>query len=233
MSGAVIQENVIVLRDVVKEYNSGGKVLKAVNGITLEISRGLMVAVVGQSGSGKTTMLNLVGALHKPTSGNVYIDGSDLSKCDENGLTMIRRNKIGFVFQTFNLIPNLSAMENIMLPMEFAGIPSEQREARAKDLLRLVSMDHRASHKPGMLSGGEQQRVAIARALANDPPIILADEPTGNLDSQTGAQIINLLKKLAHDKNKTVVVVTHSQEIQKVADVVYTIRDGKIMDGGM
>lgn len=228
---ALTQENVIVLRDVVKEYNSGGKVLKAVNGITLEISRGLMVAVVGPSGSGKTTMLNLVGALHKPTSGNVYIDSSDLSKCDEKGLTMIRRNKIGFVFQTFNLIPNLSAMENVMLPMEFAGIPSGQREARSKDLLRLVSIDHRASHRSGMLSGGEQQRVAIARALANDPPIILADEPTGNLDSQTGAQIINLLKKLTDDNNKTVIVVTHSQEIQKVADVVYTIRDGKIMEG--
>lgn len=219
----------VALKDVVKEYESAGIKIRPVNGINLEVGMGQMAAIVGPSGSGKTTLLNLVGALHRPTSGTVYIDGSDISKYDDKQLTMLRRNKVGFVFQTFNLIPNLSALENVMLPMEFAQVETNERKLGARDLLRLVGMEHRASHKPGMLSGGEQQRVAIARALANDPPIILADEPTGNLDYQTGEQIIELLKNLAHDKNKTVIVVTHWQELQKIADTVYTIRDGKIM----
>lgn len=223
------QENKeIVLRDVVKEFRYGGRTLRVLQGLNLEVPKGVMATVVGPSGSGKTTLLNILGALDRPTSGQAFIDGTDLNAMAERQLTVYRRQKIGFVFQFFNLIPNLTALENVMLPMEYARIPEKQAKARARELLELVGMGHRTSHFPGPLSGGEQQRVAIARALANDAPIILADEPTGNLDSRTGEEIVGLLHRLVQEQGKTVVVVTHDVAIENIADVSFEIRDGRI-----
>jgi ABC-type lipoprotein export system ATPase subunit len=184
--------------------------------------------VVGPSGSGKTTLLNVLGALDRPTPGDVYLNGVALSSLPEGELTRVRREKVGFVFQLFELIPNLSALENVALPMEFRGIRRPQREARARELLEAVGMPHRATHRPGRLSGGEQQRVAIARALASDPSVILADEPTGNLDSGTGKEIVELLGALAHNRRKTVVVVTHDERIAELADVRMELVDGRL-----
>jgi ABC-type lipoprotein export system ATPase subunit len=223
--------NAIFLKDVVKEYMLGDNVIRALDGVNMEIARGIMATVIGPSGSGKTTLLNIIGALDKPTSGEVYIDGMDIVGMDERELTAYRREKVGFVFQEFNLIPNLSALENVALPMEFAGVPKREREARARKLLEEVKMSHRSNHRPGKLSGGEQQRVAIARALANDPTIILADEPTGNLDSRTGKEIVMLLKRFSEKEGKTVVVVTHDSAIQELADLTIHIKDGKISKG--
>jgi putative ABC transport system ATP-binding protein len=201
-----LDEKLVVLREASKEYPMGGRSVRALDGVNLELERGQFVAVVGASGSGKTTLLNVLGAMDQPTSGRVVVDGAELASLDESGLTEYRRHKVGFVFQNFNLIPNLTALENIMLPMELAGVPGAERRARSAALLQRVGMAHRARHKPAQLSGGEQQRVAIARALANDPAMILADEPTGNLDSKTGREIIELLRELARERGKTVVV---------------------------
>jgi putative ABC transport system ATP-binding protein len=221
----------IFLKDVVKEYGQEDNVIRALDGVNMEIGRGVMAAVIGPSGSGKTTLLNMLGALDKPTAGEVQIDGRDIGGMMEGELTAYRRQKVGFVFQDFNLIPNLSALENVALPMEFAGLSKGEREARAKELLDAVKMGHRSSHRPGKLSGGEQQRVAIARALANDPAIILADEPTGNLDTKIGEEIVRLLKRFSEKEGKTVVVVTHDSAIQELADLTIQIKDGKIGEG--
>jgi len=225
-----MNEKTIVLKDVVKEYVQGNNVIKALNGADLEVERGVMAVVIGPSGSGKTTLLNMLGALDRPTSGEVHIDGVDINGLSEKELTAHRRDKVGFVFQEFNLIPDLDAMENVMLPMEFAGVSGGDRKVRAAELLEAVNVSNRSGHRPNKLSGGEQQRVAIARALANDPSIILADEPTGNLDTKAGGEIVALLKGLVEERGKSVIVVTHDTAIQQLADVNVYIRDGKIIE---
>jgi len=222
-------ETVLVLDQVVKEYRLGPNVIRALNGASLAVEQGQMVAVIGPSGSGKTTLLNILGALDRPDSGRVLIEGVDLNGLSERDLTAYRRQKVGFVFQSFELIPNLSALENVMLPMEFNGVPPKERETRARELLEAVLLEPRADHRPGRLSGGEQQRAAIARALANDPAILLADEPTGNLDTATGIEIVGLLHRFAAEEGKTVIVVTHDETMAQLADVRVHLRDGVIV----
>lgn len=220
----------IELKNVSKIYRQGETEIRAVDDITWSITdSGKLIAIIGPSGSGKTTLLNLLGALDVPTKGELLIEGKNVSHFSEQELTSYRARKIGFVFQTYNLIPNLNALENVMLPMEFTRAHKEDSQKKAEKLLQEVRMDNRKLHKPAKLSGGEQQRVAIARSLANDPDIILADEPTGNLDSKTGREIVELLKNLAHTKNKTVIVVTHDTSIVELADEKYSFRDGKIL----
>ena len=222
------RDTLIVLRDVSKIYQRGDQVVRALDGIDLSVSERGMVAVVGPSGSGKSSLLHLVGAMDRSTAGEVVVAGQLLNKLPESGLTAFRRNTVGFVFQSFNLIPNLSALENVMLPMEFAGVAADERGRRAADLLKQVDLSSRASHRPRELSGGEQQRVAIARALANNPRLILADEPTGNLDSKTGRLIYELLKEIA--ATRTVMVVTHAERLAEMADRVVHIKDGNLLD---
>ncbi|MFZ3077381.1 MAG: ABC transporter ATP-binding protein [Candidatus Aenigmatarchaeota archaeon] len=222
-------DNIIDVRDVTKEYVSGDGKAKVLDGITFSVPRsGKFITIAGSSGSGKTTLLSMIGALDKPTSGQIFIEGTDVTKMGERQLTMLRRKKMGFVFQTFNLLSNLTALENVMLPMEYNHADAGASKSRAENLLKDVKMIHKAAQFPSKLSGGESQRVAIARALANDPDIILADEPTGNLDSATGREIISLLKNLAHEKNKTVIVVTHDEGIMNLSDIKFHIKDGKI-----
>lgn len=220
---------IIVLQNVTKEWRQGPTTVKALDNSSLSLhDEGKMIAIIGPSGSGKTTLLNLLGCLDKPTSGEVLIEGQSTTQMTEKELTELRRKKIGFVFQTFNLIPTLTALENVMLPMEYNQVPRETRNERAKELLEEVKISHRAAHTPARLSGGEQQRVAIARAFANDPHIVLADEPTGNLDSVTGSEIVRLLKDEAEKKKKLIIVVTHDEKIVEIADRRLFIRDGKI-----
>src|SRR5713226_1575151 len=218
----------IELRDVAKYYKKGGEVVKAVDGINREIPTTGMVVIVGPSGSGKSTLLHMIGAMDRPTRGEVRVAGKVLNGLPERELTRFRRETVGFVFQTFNLIPNLTALENVMLPMEFEHVPKPERIRRAKSLLERLGLGHRLKHRPSELSGGEMQRVAIARALANDPPLILADEPTGNLDSQTGQTIYELLKEISSER--TVLVVTHAEALAQMANTVLHIRDGRIQN---
>ncbi len=216
----------ITLNGLTKVYRKGEDTVRALDGIDLSLAEKGMVAIVGASGSGKSSLLHIVGAMDRPTQGEVIVAGQALHTLPESGLTRFRRKTVGFVFQSFNLIPNLSALENVMLPMEFNEVPSNERHARGKELLDKVGLSARLGHKPRELSGGEQQRVAIARALANNPPLIMADEPTGNLDSKTGQIIYELLKEIA--KERTVVVVTHAETLAQMADRVLRIRDGKL-----
>lgn len=226
MNDKVTAEPLISLREVSKLYERGHQVVKALDGIDLSLPERGMAAIVGPSGSGKSSLLHLMGAMDRPSSGEVLVAGRLLNALPESGLTAFRRDTVGFVFQSFNLIPNLSALENVMLPMEFAGVPAEERKRRAADLLDRVDLSGRLTHRPRELSGGEQQRVAIARALANNPRLILADEPTGNLDSKTGRIIYELLKNIA--VSRTVVVVTHAEALAQLADQVIHISDGKL-----
>lgn len=216
------------LRAASKVYQRGDQVVKALDSVDLSVSGPGMVAVVGPSGSGKSSLLHLLGAMDRPSSGEVFVAGQRLDTLPEAGLTAFRRNTVGFVFQSFNLIPNLSALENVTLPMEFAGVTRDERTKRAEDLLRQVGLSGRLTHRPRELSGGEQQRVAIARALANDPRLVLADEPTGNLDSKTGRVIYELLKEIS--ASRTVVVVTHAEALAELADRVVHIQDGRLLD---
>lgn len=218
----------IELRDVAKHYKKGGELVKAVDGIKLEIPTTGMVAIVGPSGSGKSTLLHMIGAMDRPTRGEVTVAGKTLNGLPEKELTRFRRQTVGFVFQTFNLIPNLTALENVMLPMEFNEVPKPERVRRAKSLLERLGLGHRLKHRPSELSGGEMQRVAIARALANNPPLILADEPTGNLDSQAGQMIYELLKEISSER--TVLVVTHAEALAQMANRVLHIKDGRIQN---
>jgi ABC-type lipoprotein export system ATPase subunit len=218
----------IELRDVAKHYKKGGEVVRAVDGINQEIATTGMVAIVGPSGSGKSTLLHIIGAMDRPTRGEVIVAGKTLNGLPERELTRFRRQTVGFVFQTFNLIPNLTALENVMLPMEFDHVPKPERVRRAKSLLERLGLGQRLKHRPGELSGGEMQRVAIARALANNPPLILADEPTGNLDSQAGQMIYELLKGISSER--TVMVVTHAEPLAQMADRILHIRDGRLED---
>jgi len=216
--------------NVTKTFGTGGTGVTAVNGVSLSAGNGEFVAVVGRSGSGKSTLMNLLGGLEKPTSGSIEIDGRDIAHLHDRALTRYRARHVGFVFQSYNLIPNLTALENVMLPMEFTGTGTTERKQRARQLLNQVELPGPAqSRKPGKLSGGEQQRVAIARALANAPQMVLADEPTGNLDSQTSETIIELLHNLAHSADTTVVVVTHDPALAGQADQTFHLQDGRLI----
>jgi len=223
--------DIIELKKIEKTYNPGKEnELKVLKGIDLKIQKGEMIAMFGPSGSGKSTILHILGCLDRPTKGKVYIEGKDVYKLSDDELALIRRKKIGFVFQQFNLINVFTAAENIELPLRLAGVKKEDARKRAMELLKLVKLDERAGHFPNQLSGGELQRVAIARALANKPLIVLADEPTGNLDSKTGNEIIKLMNKL-NDKGYTFLIVTHDSSIAKSAARIIKIKDGKILGG--
>lgn len=223
------REPVIILENVWKIYQLGKVQVPALRGLNLVIYPNEFVAVMGPSGSGKSSALNSIGCLDVPTKGRIILDGKDISKLSESKLAQIRGRKIGFIFQQFNLLPRLTALENVMLPMTFQGIPESKRKERAKKLLVSVDLEKRMMHKPTELSGGEQQRVAIARALSNDPEIILADEPTGNLDSSTGKKIMDILVELHKKYKKTIIVVTHDPYIAKYAKTVLNLKDGQIL----
>lgn len=221
---------VVKLENVEKVYTLGSISVNALRGLSLEAEKGEFIVIMGPSGSGKTTILNLIGTLDKPTKGNVYIEGKDLTSLKEGELTEIRRHKIGFIFQFYNLIPVLTAIENVELPMIFIGVPKKEREKRAQELLETVGLAGRGDHRPDELSGGEQQRVAIARALANRPSIILADEPTGDLDTKSGTEIMTILRDLSKREGVTVIAVTHDQTVSKMASRILNVRDGKIIE---
>ena len=211
-----------------RRFKMGNAFVDALRGVDLSVERGEFVALVGPSGSGKSTVLNLIGGLDRPTGGEVWIDGVELSATDERTLTRHRREHVGFVFQTFNLLPRLTAKENVALPLMFSGVPRRERLDRARALLESVGLGERLTHRPGQLSGGEQQRVAIARALVGHPALLLADEPTGNLDTTTGAEIMALLKDLNQERELTLLVVTHDPEVASFADRIVTLRDGRV-----
>ncbi|MBK9707707.1 MAG: ABC transporter ATP-binding protein [Acidobacteria bacterium] len=218
----------IRLENVTREYGDG-KLVHALDGVSLTIDRGERVAVMGPSGSGKSTLLNLICGLDEPTSGVIRIDGADIAGLDDDARTRLRREKIGMIFQTFNLLPTLSATENVALPLRLQGLSRRDAETRANSMLSKVGLAGRSSHRPDELSGGERQRVAIARALIFDPPILLADEPTGNLDSHTGEEILTLLDNLHREYNTTVLMVTHNEEAAAYCDRVLRLRDGRVV----
>ncbi len=218
----------IVVEDLVKTFGSGANKTNALDGITLSIEKGEFIAVMGPSGSGKTTLLNMVGCIDKSSSGRLIIDGIDVTAMNDSELSNLRANRIGFVFQDGNLLPILNALENVMLPMECKGVPAKTRRERAKKLLDLVELTEHSKKRPPQLSAGEKQRVAIARALANSPSILLADEPTGNLDSENATNVMELMKRLNHNLGATVFVVTHDDRISLFADKKIVIRDGKV-----
>ena len=203
--------------------------LEILHGIDLKVNRGEFVSIVGSSGSGKTTMMNIIGILDRPTEGEYMLDGVDVAHAKDRDLSMIRNKKIGFVFQTYNLISRTSALKNVELPMLYAGIGKKERTERAKELLNVVGMGERMSHTPDELSGGQKQRVAIARAMANNPSIILADEPTGALDSKTGRMIMDIFHRLNEEQGKTIVLITHSQELAEETTRIVTLKDGMII----
>jgi len=219
------------IENVSKSYKLGKTDVPVLNDINLTINEGEFAAIMGPSGSGKSTLMNLIGCLDRPTSGKILITGMDISKLSDIELARIRGKKIGFVFQTFNLISRLSAQKNVELPMVYQDIPGKMREKRAKVLLEILGLGQRAHHKPPELSGGQRQRVAIARALANEPEIILADEPTGNLDSKTGREIMQIFDKL-HTDGRTILMVTHDAELARNCDRIIRLRDGMIENGG-
>jgi putative ABC transport system ATP-binding protein len=212
-----------------KEYRQGQKALEVLRGIDLTVRRGEFVAVMGPSGSGKSTLLNVLGGLDRPTSGTIRVENREITAMDQDALCRYRRERVGFIFQSFQLLATMSALENVAFPMVFSGVPPRERKVRAEKLLAEVGLADRSHHKPSELSGGEQQRVAIARALANSPDILLADEPTGNLDSTTGIEVMNLLKRL-HQDGRTLIVVTHDDHIARYAQHVLRMLDGRWHD---
>ncbi len=222
------KKNIVRVTDVTKDFDLGKIVVKVLKGIDLEIETGKYVSIMGPSGSGKSTLFNMIGGLDKPTAGKVFIDEVDIAQLDAYELAWLRCRKIGYIFQTFNLIPVMTALENVTLPMTFAGTPSEAAVEKGMALLKKVGLEGRHAHKPSELSGGQQQRVAVARALANSPSIILADEPTGNLDLKTGEEIITLLKDMSEDREVTVISATHDYKMLNVSDQVIWIRDGRV-----
>ena len=218
----------IKLEDAHKIYELDKVQILAINGVSLNINKGEFVAVVGPSGSGKSTAMNLIGCLDTPSKGEIFLDKYNISHLTESDLAQIRGKKIGFIFQTFNLISSLTALENVALAMTFQGVPRNLRLKKTRELLELVGLKDRMNHLPSQLSGGQKQRVAIARALINDPEIILADEPTGNLDTKTGEEIMKVLKDL-NKKGKTIILVTHNPELSRLADKIVKLKDGKII----
>lgn len=223
-------DSMIELQKVVKRFYIGQpNELEILHGISLQVKKGEFVAIVGESGSGKSTIMNIIGALDRPTEGSYYLEGVDMCSAKDKHLSEIRNQKIGFVFQTYNLIARTSALRNVELPMLYAGVPKRQRVRRAEELLEMVGMKERMNHKPDELSGGEKQRVAIARAMANNPAIILADEPTGALDSETGRMIMDIFHRLHKEQGKTIVFITHSRELAEETGRIITLRDGEIL----
>lgn len=221
----------IEMKEIIKAYNIGlESEIEILHGIDLKIYEGEFVAIVGESGSGKSTLMNIIGVLDKQTKGEYYLDGIDIKNANESEMNVIRNKKIGFVFQNFNLIGRTSALRNVELPMLYAGVPAEQRTKRAKELLSKVGMESRMNHMPNELSGGQKQRVAIARSLVNNPAIILADEPTGALDSETSAMVMNIFNDLNKNQGKTIILITHSKEIAEQCPRIVTIKDGKIIN---
>ena len=227
-NGGAARSTAIDVRNVTKVYKNGALEVPALRGVTFAIERGEYVAIMGPSGSGKSTLMNLLGCLDRPTSGTYVLDGIDVGTLDDNALAQIRLKKLGFVFQGFNLLARTDAVKNVALPLFYAGVPTKQRNAAAADRLREVGLGDRLDHKPSELSGGQQQRVAIARALVNDPAVLLADEPTGNLDSQTSAEIMELFAHL-NAAGRTIIMVTHDAEIARNAKRVIRTRDGLIV----
>ena len=222
----------LYMKGITKEYKLGKTIVRALRGLDLEIPSGEIVAIMGPSGSGKSTLMHILGALDTPTDGSATIEGQDLRQLKERHLVELRGRRVGFVFQTFNLIQTLTAQRNVELPMIFQGVRRPERAGRARELLAKVGLAERTRHKPSELSGGERQRVAIARALANDPEIILADEPTGNLDTESGGPILHLLKRLSKEEGKTVILVTHDPEAAAIADRIVRLRDGCVSAEG-
>jgi len=215
--------------NVSKVYRVGEVEVSALRNVSISIARGEFVAVFGPSGSGKTTLLNVIGGLDRPTSGKIYVDGEDIVKISERKLSRFRARKVGFVFQFFNLIPTFTALENVMVPAEIVGLKTKDARIKAERILARVGLEERFNHFPHQLSGGEQQRVAIARALINDPPLLLCDEPTGNLDSKTGAEVIELLSEINRERKTTLIIVTHDERIAKAADRIVNLVDGEIV----
>lgn len=219
----------VKIENVEKTYKLGEILVPALKNTNIELKKGEFVAVMGPSGSGKTTLLNLIGALDKPTKGKIYVDEKDLTTLKEKELTKLRRRTVGYIFQFYNLIPVLSAFENVELPMLIAGVPTKERQERARQLLETVGLAERGDHRPDELSGGEQQRVAIVRALANKPSVVLADEPTGDLDSKTGKEVMQALRDLSRNEGATVIVVTHDPMVANLATRIFEMRDGRII----
>lgn len=219
------QKAIIAIKDISKVYKMGLEVIKALNSVSLEIYKNEYVALMGPSGSGKSTLMNILGCLDSPTSGSYILNGLDVSRMDDSALAEVRNRQIGFVFQTFNLLPKLSALDNVGLPLVYSGIPKSIRKEKAAEALSKVGLEDRMSHRPNELSGGQRQRVAIARALVNSPSIILADEPTGNLDSKTSIEIMGIFEKI-HNAGNTVILVTHEPDIAEHAHRVIRLRDG-------
>jgi putative ABC transport system ATP-binding protein len=217
------------LRDITKVYHLGGEEIRALDGVSLDIDGGEFISIIGPSGSGKSTLMHILGCLDSPSSGTIRLDGTEIQNASPRELAQIRNRKIGFVFQFFNLLPKLNVLQNVELPMIYAGMSTRERHDRAMVALKTVGLENRAKHRPSQLSGGQQQRVAIARALVNDPKLIFADEPTGNLDSHTGEMILEMFRTL-HRQGRTIILVTHDPEIAAVTPRRIEIRDGKIAD---
>ena len=224
-----MKESIIKLQDVWKTYKMGEVEVNALKGVSLSINQGEFVAITGSSGSGKSTMMNIVGCLDIPTKGSVYLDSRDISKLNESDLAQIRGMKIGFIFQQFNLIPTLNALENVMLPLEFQDMPTDVARKKSIEILNKVGLGDRMDHLPSQLSGGQQQRVAIARSLSNNPDVILGDEPTGNLDSKTGSDVLEMLQGLWKKEGKTIIMVTHDLKLASYAKRIVHLKDGQIV----
>ncbi|MEM2118598.1 MAG: ABC transporter ATP-binding protein [Candidatus Bathyarchaeia archaeon] len=220
--------NIVEVKGIKKSYRMGNVVVPALRGVTFNVKEGEMVTIFGPSGSGKSTLLHLMGCLDRPDEGEILIDGQSILTLHEDSLAMLRLNKIGFVFQFFNLLPRLTALKNVELPLTIAGASEKEATEKAKEMLKLVGLETRLAHRPFELSGGEQQRVAMARALINNPKIVLADEPTGNLDTKTGWEIVQLMRKLNQEKGQTFVIITHDPHIAETADRMIHLRDGLI-----
>lgn len=219
--------SVIQVQHLIKKYNLGGQIIHALNDVSFSVDRNEYLALMGPSGSGKSTLMNILGCLDSPSSGSYILNGKEVSRMDDDELANVRNKEIGFVFQTFNLLPRLTALENVALPLVYAGLAKKERRERAEEVMKMVGLQDRMEHKPNELSGGQRQRVAIARALVNDPSIILADEPTGNLDTKTSYEIMKIFQDI-QDKGNTVILVTHEEDIARHAKRIMRLRDGKL-----
>lgn len=228
LGGVPVEENIIRIRDVKKIYQMGSESIHAIDGVSLNIRQGEVCCLFGKSGSGKSTLLNLIAGLEKPTEGKILFHKKHIERMDEEQLANFRRQYIGFVFQSYNLLPTLTALENVTLPLIFKGVPVKERNERAMEMLKAVGLEGRAKHKPFEMSGGQQQRVSIARAFVNEPPVVFADEPTGNLDTKTTYEMMDLITGMAKKKNQTLVIVTHDLELAEYADRIVVLQDGKI-----
>ena len=221
--------SIIKTENLVRHFTVGTQTVEALRGVSLDINKGEFVAIMGPSGSGKSTLMNIIGCLDSPTSGTYYLNNKNVSTLDDDALALIRNNEIGFVFQNFHLLPRNTALDNVMLPLKYAGIDKSEQEEIAMEVIKSVDLESRAHHQPSELSGGQQQRVAIARALVNKPSILFADEPTGNLDSKTGDDVMNLFTDL-HKQGQTIILITHEIEVANQAERIISIKDGKIFE---